>query len=201
VVAGATERWSLETVKREENGQKSSFVHKEEKGEKTCIVVNQINSPEEYSDSVLTQWEKEIEMLEKWLNHPKVGEDYQGEEVMKNSEENLQERQSPEEISEKEKQPVGSNNRNLQRVDYQGGEKELQKKNLSEDKLDKEIMELRGLMERSAKETREECNDKVGESLQARFGNQEKILQQQGNNNIKNKGKRQGDSSKLRFGT
>jgi hypothetical protein len=41
---------------------------------------------------------------------------------------------------------VGSNNKNLQRVDYQGGEKELQKKNLLEDKLGKEIMKLRGLM-------------------------------------------------------
>jgi hypothetical protein len=47
VVASAVERWSLETVKREENEQKSSFVHEEEKGEKTCIVVNQRNSPEE----------------------------------------------------------------------------------------------------------------------------------------------------------
>jgi hypothetical protein len=61
---------------------------------------------------------------------------------------------------------VGSNSRNLQQVDYQGSEKELQKKNLSEDKLDKEIMELRGLMKSSSKETREECSDKVGESLQ-----------------------------------
>jgi hypothetical protein len=46
--------------------------------------VSQRNDQEEYSYSALTQWEKEIEMLEKWLNHPKVGEYYQGEAVMKN---------------------------------------------------------------------------------------------------------------------
>jgi hypothetical protein len=31
--------------------------------------------------------------------------------------------------------------------------------------LEKEIMELRGLMKSSAKETREECSDKVDESI------------------------------------
>jgi hypothetical protein len=66
--------------------------------------------------------------LEKWLNHSKVGEDYQGEEVMKNSKENLHERQIPEEISEKERQPMGRNSINMQRVDYQGVRKSFIKR-------------------------------------------------------------------------
>jgi len=44
---------------------------------------------------------------------------------MKDKKEKHQERQSLEEISEKEKKPVANNNRNVQRVDYQGSEKDL----------------------------------------------------------------------------
>jgi hypothetical protein len=139
VVAGATERWSLETVKEKENGQKPSFVQGEEKEKETCIVVSQRNVPEEHSDSTLIQWEKELEMLEEWLNHPKVEEYYQRDAVMKDNKGDLQEIKGPEEIKEKDEKPMGSNSRNLQQSDYQESERELQRKNLSKDEMDKEI--------------------------------------------------------------
>ena len=74
----------------------------------------QRNSQGEHSDSILTQWEKELEILENWLNHPNIGEDYHRNSIMKDSTGNLQESKSHEEIKKKEKQPMGSSNKKRQ---------------------------------------------------------------------------------------
>jgi hypothetical protein len=165
VMAGATEGCPLETVKEKESGQKPSFVQKEKKEEEAHTVVSQRNIQEEHSGSILTQWEKELKMLEDWLNHPKIEEDYQRDAIMKNSKGNLQEGKSPEEIKKKEKQPVDNNN-NLQQNNCQESKRELQQKSQPGDRMDKEIMELRGLVERSSKETREDYGGKLNKSLQ-----------------------------------
>jgi hypothetical protein len=86
-----TEGWPLETVKERESGQKPSFFQKEKKEEETRIVVSQINSQGKNSDYILTQWEKELEMLENWSNYPRIGEEYYRNEIMKDRKGNLQE--------------------------------------------------------------------------------------------------------------
>jgi hypothetical protein len=75
--------------------------------------MSQIDIQDEHSGSTLTQWEKELEMLEDWLNHPKIEEDYQRDAIMKNRKGNLQEGKSPEEMKKKEKKLVDNRN-NLQ---------------------------------------------------------------------------------------
>jgi len=61
---------------------------------------------------------------------------------------------------------MGSSSKNLQQGNCQESKGELQQNNLPRDRMDKETMELRGLIERSAKETREDYNGKIGGALE-----------------------------------
>ena len=72
---------------------------------------------EEHSYAMLTHWQKELKLLEGWLNSPKKEEDFHRDEVMKNSKGNLQEGKSLEEEKKKEKKPVDNRN-NLQQNNY-----------------------------------------------------------------------------------
>ena len=83
VMEDVTKIQPIETVKEKDNGKNPSSVQKENKEDESHIVVSQRNVQEEHSYSILTQWEKELEMLENWLNHPKVEEYYQRNEIMK----------------------------------------------------------------------------------------------------------------------
>jgi len=66
---------------------------------------------EEHSYAMLTHWQKELKLLEGWLNSPKKEEDFHRDEVMKNSKGNLQESKGREYIKKKkEKQPMDNNN-------------------------------------------------------------------------------------------
>jgi hypothetical protein len=113
-------------------------------------------------------------MLENWLNHPKVEEDYQRNAIMKDRKGNLQEGKSPEEIKKKEKKLTGSSSKNLQQGDCQESKRDLHQKSQPGDRIDKETMELRGLIERSSKEIREYCNGKIGGTLQCMIWRQGK---------------------------
>jgi hypothetical protein len=61
---------------------------------------------------------------------------------------------------------MGSSNKNLQQRNCQESKRELQQKSQPGDRMDKETMELRGLIEISAKETREDCSGKINGTLQ-----------------------------------
>jgi hypothetical protein len=61
---------------------------------------------------------------------------------------------------------MDSNNNNLQQNNFQESGRELQQNSQQGDRMDKEIMELRRLMQRSDKETREECSGKTNGALQ-----------------------------------
>jgi hypothetical protein len=76
VMEDIIEGFSLETVKERESGKNPIYFQKENKEEETRIVVSQINFQGEHSDYIITQWEKVLEMLVNWLNHPKIEEYY-----------------------------------------------------------------------------------------------------------------------------
>jgi hypothetical protein len=59
MVAGAIERWPIETIKEKENGHKPSFVQKEKKEEEAHIVGSQINVQEEILVEFLINCSKE----------------------------------------------------------------------------------------------------------------------------------------------
>jgi hypothetical protein len=71
----------------EEERQPTETVMKEEKEKTLKSSQERREEEEEHSDKMLTQWEKELKMLEDWLRNPETEEDCQKDAVMKSGEE------------------------------------------------------------------------------------------------------------------
>jgi hypothetical protein len=101
-----------------------------EKEKEKILKSSQEMKEEEHSDKMLTQWEKELKMLEDWLRNPETEEDYQKDAVMKSGEEF----QPEEQLDEVGLVPTQRDDRRA--------EKNWQRENLSEEMVEQQLSNI-----------------------------------------------------------